>query len=125
MLQGDPSMVVTCNCLKCQKRTGSVFGAGAYFDNNQVIEKKGESTTFNDVRDAGLAIKREFCPVCGTTVFWEAEFQPGKVGVAVGCFEDPNFPEPIATAWTQTKHSWVEFPSTWLSSQTQEFNKNA
>ena len=40
ILQGEPSMVVTCNCLKCQKRTGSVFGAGAYFDNEQVIEKK-------------------------------------------------------------------------------------
>lgn len=119
-LNGDPEFVIACNCLKCQKRTGSVFGVSAYFNNNKIIHKKGEFKLFNSVSEAGRTLSRSFCPNCGTTVYWEAEFLPDSVGVAAGCFEDPGFPEPMASVWTRTKHAWVTFPSHWKTSVTQE-----
>ena len=29
-----------------------------------------------------------FCPACGTAVYWEAEYLPDDIGVAVGAFVD-------------------------------------
>ena len=29
--EDDPDLVIACNCRACQKRTGSPFGTGAYF----------------------------------------------------------------------------------------------
>jgi hypothetical protein len=50
---------------------------------------------------------------------------PNAVGVAVGCFEDPAFPEPVVAAWNRSKHEWVNFNENWPKSDTQEFKKNA
>lgn len=122
-LSGDPIFVVTCSCLNCQRRTGSVFGVSAYFDNSQVVNKNGKPTVFSDISDTKLKIERSFCASCGSTVYWEAEFKPNMIGVAVGCFEDPKFPEPKLSAWNRSKHEWVSFPSHWLSSQTEDFKK--
>lgn len=124
-LSGDPKMVVACNCLNCQKRTGSVFGVSAYFGSDQILSRKGDPKLFVDTSDAGRKLKRSFCSNCGSTVYWEAEFMPGTVGVAVGCFEDPQFPEPVAAAWNRSKHEWVRFPEKLAKSDTQEFKKNA
>ncbi len=52
----------------------------------------------------------EFCPECGTTVFWERANLPGMVTMAVGCFADPRFPPPVRTVWTESKHDWLGFP---------------
>ena len=124
-LAGDPKMVVTCSCLNCQKRTGSVFGVSAYFGNDQRVSKQGYPKLFVDTSDDERKLFRSFCPDCGSTVYWEAEFMPNAVGVAVGCFEDPKFPEPVAAAWNRSKHDWVNFPESWPKSDTQEFKKNA
>lgn len=123
-LSGDPKLVVACNCLSCQKRTGSVLGVSAYFDDDQILSRNGEAKNFIDVGESGRAVNKSFCPNCGTTVYWQAEFQPNRVGVAVGCFEDSKFPEPNVAAWTRSKHAWIEFPSHWPSSQTQDFKKD-
>ncbi len=124
-LSGDPKIVVTCSCLHCQKRTGSVFGVGAYFGIDQIVSKEGDTKLFIDTGEEGRKINRSFCANCGSTVYWEAEFMPNSVGVAVGCFEDPQFPEPVAATWNRSKHEWVQFPESWPKSDTQEFKKNA
>lgn len=120
---GDPSFVVACNCLKCQSRTGSVFGVSAYFEDAQVASINGQSTQFDKISDSGNLSKRHFCPQCGSTVYWQAGSLPDKTGIAVGCFGDPNFPAPKAVVWTSSKHDWVAFPEGWLSSDTQDFER--
>lgn len=124
-LAGEPARVLVCNCLSCQKRTGSVFGVSAYFGDDQVIAKKGDVKVFVDTNDQGRTFTRSFCLNCGSTVFWHAEFMPDAVGVAVGCFEDPAFPEPSLAAWCRSKHDWVAFPDHWPTSQTQDFSQDA
>jgi hypothetical protein len=120
---GDPKLVLTCNCFKCQKRTGSIFGVGSYFDLSQIVSVDGQKQIFEDFSETEKYIKRSFCPTCGSTVFWDAEFKPNHIGIAVGCFEDPDFPEPILSAWTKTKHKWMIYPSHWRQSENQEFKR--
>lgn len=109
-LAGEPRIVGACNCTQCQRRTGSVFGVGGYFDRSQVLSMAGDTKTFERKADSGRSLSLRFCPECGTTLYWELEMMPQKIGVAVGCFADPEFPAPDRAVWCQTAHEWVTFP---------------
>lgn len=117
--RGDPKIVAACSCLKCQQRTGSVFGVSSYFDDEQIIERFGDYNTYQSDVEAGRKIDRCFCATCGSTVFWKAELFPHKTGIAVGCFADPTFPAPVASVWNQSKHPWVTFPNYWYECKMQ------
>jgi len=35
---------------------------------------------------------------------------PDLIGVALGCFADPAFPQPTQSVWTRDKHLWLVTP---------------
>lgn len=109
-VEGEPRLVVLCNCTKCQLRTGSVFGVGAYFSHDAVTSIDGRSTKYRRSSDSGRSAESHFCPECGTTVYWQLELFPNEYGIAVGCFNEPNFPQPKVAVWSATKHDWVQLP---------------
>jgi hypothetical protein len=105
---GEPVRVSMCHCLECQRRTGAVFGNQAWFERSQMTSISGDSTTFTRLSDPGRSVKFRFCPVCGSTVYWEAEGFPGLIAVAVGSFADPDFSPPKHSVWERRRHHWVE-----------------
>jgi hypothetical protein len=109
--EGEPDRVLACNCIECQKRTGSVFGVSAYFHRSKLVGVEGERRSFIRTTEAGLRLETEFCPSCGTSVLWRTSALPEHVAVAVGCFGDPGFPAPSSVAWLSAKHGWVAFPA--------------
>ena len=106
---GEPDIVVACNCLACQRRTGSPFGVGAYY-RRDAVSAKGAESIFGRVAQSGLDVATRFCPNCGTSVYWTADLRPDHYGVAVGCFGDPSFAQPTRVVWSESKHAWVAFP---------------
>jgi hypothetical protein len=109
-LDGEPALVSSCHCLACQRRTGAVFASNAFFRRDQVAAVEGESRTWRRAGDSGRVLDFHFCPICGSTVFWEAEGTPDLVTVAIGAFADPGFPAPVRTVWADNKHGWLPFP---------------
>lgn len=105
---GDPDFVIACNCQACQKRTGSPFGAGMYFQRKD-LKISGESKLWSRKADSGRDIGNHFCPNCGTSLYWTLELRPDHMGVAYGCFTTP-VPEPKRVVWAEEKHGWVRFP---------------
>jgi len=108
--RGAPSIVSSCHCLECQRRTGSLFGAQALFPRDRIVAIDGERSTYRREADSGAWLAFHFCPKCGSTVFWENERLPDIVSVAVGAFADPRFPPPVRTVFTRSKHDWLTFP---------------
>ena len=106
--QGQPMGVVACHCLECQRRTGSVFGVGAYFPQGQVTIH-GATTSYSRATESGN-FTSHFCPACGSSVYWFAAKNAGLVGVAVGAFTDASFPPPNRSVWEQSMHAWVQVP---------------
>jgi hypothetical protein len=104
---GDPQAVVACHCTECQRRTGSVFGVGAYFASERV-KVSGDAVSFSRPAESGQPFTSHFCPKCGSTVYWVAAKNSGLVGVAVGAFADQSFPSPVRSVWERTRHPWVE-----------------
>ena len=68
---GEPVRSSACHCTYCQRRTGSAFGVGAYFRDNDVEIMRGDLKTYEYRSDeSGRWLKTQFCTGCGTTVTW-------------------------------------------------------
>ena len=107
---GEPGSVVACHCIDCQRRTGSVFGVGAYYAQENV-SVTGATREFVRPTDAGHQFFTYFCPTCGTSVYWRSGKNPGLVGIAVGAFADASFSPPIRSVWERSMHEWVSVGS--------------
>jgi hypothetical protein len=110
-VEGDPARVSMCHCLQCQQRTGAVLGNQARYRREQVAEIAGRATEYTRSADSGNALTFRFCPVCGSTVYWEGEGFPGFVAIAIGTFADPHFPAPTISVWETTRHDWADLDS--------------
>jgi hypothetical protein len=110
-VKNKPLRASVCNCLGCQRRTGSAFGFGAYFEDKDV-SISGERKTYEFRSDETRRwLRNEFCPACGTTVSWTLEAQPGMRAIAVGTFDDPKWLRPGRFAWMRSAHPWVVPPT--------------
>ena len=107
-VRGDPPVVGMCHCLACQRRTGSAFGLAAFFARDQVTAIDGARSTWSRVAESGATLTFNFCPSCGSNVFWERSSRPDMIAVAVGAFADPDFPGPKRMVWTQSRHHWLD-----------------
>jgi hypothetical protein len=108
---GDPFAVSICNCLACQRRTGSAFGMQAGFKAGQV-QVIGRFSDYARISDE--ADKKEhvfhFCPDCGSQVFYTEPTEPDLIVVSVGSFADPSFPPPTESGYDSRRHHWVGLP---------------
>ncbi|WP_082662610.1 MULTISPECIES: GFA family protein [unclassified Sphingopyxis] len=109
---GEPAKISLCNCLDCQRRTGSLFSVAAFFPRGSVRQMSGDCGTFRRDSASGFPVTFHFCRKRGTSLWWEAERLPHLVGIAAGTFEDPAFPAPAQAVWTKDRHHWLAFPDT-------------
>jgi hypothetical protein len=70
----------------------------------------GRATPWKRTGESGNTLTFNFCPTCGSTVYFENEAFPGIIGIAIGNFADPNFPAPTIAVWEETRHSWLSLP---------------
>jgi hypothetical protein len=110
-VSGEPLAVSICNCLACQRRTGSAFGMQAGFKAEQV-QVDGRFSDYSRISDE--ADRKEhifhFCPDCGSQVFYTEPTEPDLVVVSVGAFADPSFPPPTESGYDSRRHPWVGLP---------------
>jgi hypothetical protein len=107
--EGEPVRISMCHCLACQRRTGAVTSNQARFRREQ-LAFAGKVTQWTRTAESGNRLTYHFCPVCGSTLYWENTGFPGLVNVAVGAFADPTFPAPTIAVWDECRHPWVALP---------------
>ncbi len=107
---GDPEHVYVCHCKACQRRTGTAFHLGTFWQKDQV-RVEGEYKTYERDTAVGTKIRFHFCPTCGSNIFWDADRRPTNYGIAAGNFADPNFPPPTFAVWEEEMHPWVDLPT--------------
>lgn len=106
---GEPEMVIMCHCQECQKRTGSTYNLGAWFRNDKISFSR-DVVSFARTGEKGSTTTFRFCPTCGSNLFWETSTLNGMTAVAVGCFADPDFPQPTMSFFGHRRHTWVNVP---------------
>jgi hypothetical protein len=107
--EGEPRRISLCNCLSCQRRTGSAFSIAAFYHRASVT-CQGAPSAFTRDSASGWPVTFRFCVNCGSNVYWEPKRMPDLIGVAVGAFGDPDFPPPEQSVWTKDKHKWLDLP---------------
>jgi hypothetical protein len=75
-----------------------------------VVVRRGITSSFERDSASGFSVKFHFCVRCGSNIYWEPRRMPDIVGVALGAFADPRFPEPTQSVWTRDKHAWLVIP---------------
>ena len=110
-VSGEPRAVSICNCLACQRRTGSAFGMQAGFKADQVriTGRYNNYTRISDEADKKPHVFH-FCPDCGSQVFYTEPDEPELIVVSVGSFADPSFPPPTTSGYDSRRHHWVGLP---------------
>ncbi len=106
---GADAVTVLCHCHDCQRRSGSPFGAIAYFP-QEAVTISGSPHEFTRPTDAGNSFTTGFCPDCGSTVYAKASRRPQITGIPVGAFANPLFLMPAHSVYEQSKHDWVVLP---------------
>ncbi len=102
--------VSICHCFACQRRTGSSYGYQARFP-AECVSISGQSKEFIRQSDEEAEIRRSnFCPECGSTVFFTTGDSEDLIAIPVGAFADPSFPPPQISVWEERRHDWVVVP---------------
>ena len=109
---GEPLVYAVCHCDNCKRRTGSAFGMNVYFDDAQIVERSGNTVTYEILDEQ----QRHFCSSCGTTLYWKSAFQPEATGIAAGCFTENPLPQPGLTVANESMCDWLTLPNTWKTS---------
>lgn len=86
-LDGAPMHVAICHCADCRKSSGAPMVSWAMFAAEQFALTQGDVTTFN----SSGASMRNFCPTCGTGLFFTNEENlPGIIDVQSATLDDPD-----------------------------------
>jgi hypothetical protein len=109
-VSGDTERINICHCQACQRRTGALFHAGAFWPKEQV-RVEGERKLYGRPADSGRTVNFYFCPTCGTNLYIENEMLPDHIGISIGSFADPTFPPPTYSVWEEYRHPWVAVPA--------------
>jgi hypothetical protein len=113
-VNASPTLHGVCHCTNCKRRTGSAFGISAYFERSAVTRQDGQTEVYA-FHHAILNHEQErhFCVKCGTTLFWFVSDIPEKIGIAGGCFEPGDLPEPNASYRDHMREACVGLPRAW------------
>jgi len=106
-MQGEPMMVSSCCCTRCQRRTGGFFGVTVYYRPGQMVAQAGAVQTFHHPQGSTTF---HFCPRCGSNIWWVPDEENDVIGVAGGAFADPTLPSPQRMVFTATRHPFVCAP---------------
>ncbi len=107
--EGEPIRISICHCLACQQRTGSAYGVQARFPRG-AVRIEGRSTQYVRTADSGHQVTFNFCPECGSTVYYQLDQLPDAIAVPVGAFADPSFPPPTISIYEARRHAWAGVP---------------
>ncbi len=95
-----------CQCLDCQKRSGTGHGSYLTFGQQADMTMTGETRSWRVLGDSGNAKHQRFCPICGTPVFLTFEAMPDLITVTAASLDDPGQFAPQAVTYAVRGRSW-------------------
>lgn len=104
--RGEPWRTMICSCRDCRRKSGSAYGLSTYWDEDAVT-LSGDAQTWRRDAPEGRSLRYFFCPRCGVSLYWRADFAPGRIGIGGGNFDDCNFAVPRRAFWSEGLPHWA------------------
>jgi hypothetical protein len=103
---GEPIFQNHCQCIDCQKRSGTGHGSYLTFGRRADMAITGEASTWRVAGASGNQKIHAFCPTCGTPVFLTFVAMPELIAVHAASLDDPGDFEPQVVTYTIGGHAW-------------------
>jgi hypothetical protein len=102
----EPIFQNHCQCLDCQKRSGTGHGSYLTFPRRADVTITGEAKTWRVKGDSGNEKVHSFCPICGTPVYLTFAAMPEPIAVHAASLDDPGRFNPQAVTYGVRGHAW-------------------
>ena len=102
----EPIFENHCQCLDCQKRSGTGHGSYLTFPRRADVTITGEARTWRVKADSGIDKDHAFCLTCGTPVYLTFPARPDPIAIHAGSLDDPGRFEPRAVTYAVRGHAW-------------------
>lgn len=102
----EPIFQNHCQCIDCQKRSGTGHGSYLSFADRAEVSVKGEALQWRITADSGNDKIHHFCPVCGTPVYLTFVAMPDVIAVHAASLDDPAAFRPQALTYSLRGHAW-------------------
>ncbi|QFZ86564.1 aldehyde-activating protein [Variovorax paradoxus] len=104
-ISGEPVFQNDCQCLDCQRKSGTGHGSYLSFAGAEV-KQTGAATLWRLKGDSGNVKTRAFCPTCGSPVYMTFAAMPGVFTVHAASLDDPGRYRPQAVTYAVRGHAW-------------------
>ena len=101
-VSGPPVMVEYCHCDSCRRSSGSAVSVLAGFPRDEFEILNGLPTYY----ESTPAVKRSFCGICGSPLFYENQEYPDEVYISLGSFDQPEQLPPDRHVWVSERITW-------------------
>jgi hypothetical protein len=101
-----PIATRACWCRDCRYLASGNATINAIFKADS-LTVTGNVADYRSIAGSGNAMRRSFCPTCGTQLFSRATDRPDLVVIRAGAFDDQEIPRPTANIWTSSAPSWA------------------
>lgn len=94
-----------CYCTMCQKQHGAAAGSYANVASAGLMIKQGADliAEYASSEDG----RRNFCRICGSTLFWHSTRSPDRIAITLGALE-PEYSGPVdRELYTDSKPAWL------------------
>ena len=105
----QPHNMGVCQCDRCQRQSGSAFLIATVFARD-AVEVSGELRVYEATDDSGDALRRHFCPKCGSAVMITLDRYPGIRSIMGGTLDDKSLLKPTYSLWTSSGQPWLTLP---------------
>lgn len=102
----EPLVELHCQCLDCQKRSGTGHGSYVTFASRSEIAMTGETKAWRMVGDSGADKDHAFCPTCGTPVWLTFPGMPDIIAVHAASLDDPDLFNPQMVTYGVRARQW-------------------
>lgn len=103
---GEPIFQNHCQCLDCQKRSGTGHGSYVTFGRRVDVKVTGQPSTWRMIADSGNEKVQAFCPTCGTPLYLTFVAMPELTAIHATSLDDPGQFNPHAVTYTVRGHTW-------------------
>lgn len=105
-VDAEPIAARQCWCRLCQYLAAGNATVNVVFPAN-AVQVEGEVRWYRSVADSGNAMRRGFCPECGTQIFSASDARPNLMIIRAGTLDDPGLLAPQSTIWTAAAPDWA------------------
>jgi len=104
-IAAGPLVMLDCQCLDCQKKSGTGHLSHLVFP-RAAVKLTGTAKHWDLVADSGNVKTRAFCPECGSPVYMTFPANPDVFAVHAGSLDDPGRFKPQFVTYAARGHAW-------------------